>query len=307
MLIAQEELKNSIKNLKNSKGGKAKGRFVSSLCFFVWKMKVNEIYEKFNIERTSDTDFALAEVLGKNRSELMFCEVSEKQLKKFLKINKKLEKGYPLDLILGFSNFYGRKFLVNKHVLKPRLDTEFVCEKSLEFVDEKSKVLDLCCGSGVIGITVAKEKEAYVVFADVSRKALKVCKKNVKAHNACGKVIKSDLFAKINEKFDVIISNPPYIKTKDIESLEKNVKKFDPRLALDGGEDGLDFYRKIISQAPGFLTDEGKLIMEIGFDEGVEVLKLMQKDFFVTLLKDYNNNDRLVIGELKDGKTRKND
>lgn len=270
-------------------------------------MKVEEIFKKFNIEETSDVQFALAEVLGRKRSELIFCDVSKKQLHKFLKINKKLKKGYPLDLIFGYSNFYGRKFFVNKHVLKPRLDTEFVCEKALDEISEKSRVLDLCCGSGIIGITVSKEKDAFVVFSDISKKALKVCKRNLKLNNVKGKVIKSNLFEKINEKFDVIVSNPPYIKSADIKNLDVSVKKFDPKLALDGGEDGLDFYRKIISQAPEFLNDGGKLILEIGFDQGADVLKLMQKDFYANLYSDYNNNNRLVIGEKKDGKTRKND
>ena len=270
-------------------------------------MKVDEVYKKFNIEKTSDVEFALAHVLGRTRSELVLCDITDKQLKEFLKINRKLEKGYPLDLILGFSTFYGRKFVVNKHVLKPRLDTEFVVEKALCEIDEKSKVLDLCCGSGIIGITIAKEKDAYVVFSDISARALRVCKKNVKMHGVRGRVIKSDLFAKINEKFDLIVSNPPYVRTEEIEGLDLSVKKFDPTLALDGGEDGLDFYRKIITQAPNFLNEGGKLIFEIGFNQGVDILKLMQNDFYVSLFKDYNNNDRLIIGELKDGKAREND
>lgn len=270
-------------------------------------MKISEIYEKFNIAKTSDTEFALAYVTGKKRSELLFCNLTEKQLKAFLKINKKLKNDYPLDLILGQSNFYGRDFFVNKHVLKPRLDTEFVVEKALENINEKTKVLDLCCGSGIIGITAAKEKDCFVVFADISKKALKVCKKNIKKHSVAGKVIRSNLFDKISDKFDVIICNPPYIKTGDIASLDVSVKKFDPRIALDGGTDGLDFYRQITEQASNFLNEGGKLIFEIGFDEGADVLKLMQNDFYVSLYKDYNNNDRLIIGEKKYGKAREND
>ena len=270
-------------------------------------MKFKEILEKFKIKSSSDVQFALAHVSGKTRSEILFCDFSAKQVKNFLKVYEKLKKGYPLDLVLGYSNFYGRKFFVSRDVLKPRLDTEFVCEKSLASISEKSKVLDLCCGSGVIGITLAKEKQCFVVFSDISKKALKVCKKNTKLNEVKCRIVKSNLFEEINEKFDVIISNPPYIKTNEINSLDDNVKNFDPKLALDGGEDGLDFYRKIILQAPNFLNENGKLIFEIGSNQKKDVLNLMKENFNAQAFKDYNNNDRIIIGEIKNGKTRKND
>lgn len=260
-------------------------------------MTVKDFLKLNNIKRNSDVDFALCFCINKKRSELDFALINKKQAKQFLGIKKKLDRNIPLDLVLKISNFYGRKFYVNKHVLKPRLDSELVCEQALKLTNEKTKVLDLCCGSGVLGITISKEKYAYVVFGDISRKALKVCKKNVKAHDVKGKIIRGNLFENINEKFDLIICNPPYIKSSEIEKLDYNVKKYDPKIALDGGEDGLDFYKKIIEQAPDFLNENGKIVFEIGFDQGFDVKRLMKKDFTVHLMEDLSGNDRIIIGE----------
>lgn len=260
-------------------------------------MTVKEFLKLNNIKRNSDVDFALCAVIGIKRGELEFAQIDSKQIRRFLKIKRKLEKGFPLDLILKNANFYGRNFFINKHVLKPRIDSEAVCEQAIKLIEKNSKVLDLCCGSGILGITIAKEKNCHVTFSDISKKALKVCKINIKKHEVSANVVKGNLFENITEKFDLIVCNPPYIKTDDIKSLEENVKKFDPRIALDGGVDGLDFYKKIIKEAPAFLNKSGKIVFEIGFDQGSAVLSLMKKSFNAILKKDYFGNDRIIIGE----------
>ena len=157
--------------------------------------------------------------------------------------------------------------------------------------------LDMCCGSGIIGITINKETNIKVTCADISIKALRVAKRNINLHKANINIIKSNLFCKIKNRFDIIVSNPPYIPTQDIEKLDSVVKNHEPHLALDGSSDGLKFYREIIAQAPNFLNNNGWLCFEVGINQAKEVEELLKNNFKnVKIVKDYNNIERVVIG-----------
>lgn len=256
----------------------------------------------------SEEDVLLEELFIEKRNKLLLKNFSNKDLKKVNKILNKRIKGKPLNKIFKSSFFYKDKFFINNHVLAPRPETELVVEKAIEVINNLKtncvKVLDLCCGSGVIGLSVAKhcKKNTTVVFLDISRKALKITNKNAKSLNLTKnlRLVKSNLFEglKQEEKFDIILSNPPYIKTKDINNLSVGVKKYDPLLALDGGEDGLDFYKKICVECKNFLVENGFVIVEIGFNQGKEAENLFKINGFKTkVIKDYSNNDRVVVAK----------
>ena len=181
-------------------------------------------------------------------------------------------------------------------------------EKLKELVDSRAlpkfsepKVLDLMTGSGVIAVTVALETNSTVFASDVSKAALEVAKKNAKANGAKVKFVESDLFKAFKrEKFDIIVSNPPYIASKEILTLDDEVKKYDPLISLDGGEDGLYFYREIANLSPKFLKEGGELILEIGSTQGGSVKKLLQNNFKnIKIKKDYSGNDRIVVATKK--------
>ena len=215
------------------------------------------------------------------------------------KMKERIAAGEPWQYVVGKTEFYGRTYVVNKDVLIPRQETELVCEQLLKRIDKKSKVLDLCCGSGVIGITAALAKGASVDIADVSKKALKVAKLNAKLNKANVQLIESDMFEEITDMYNVIVCNPPYIESDVIDTLDDSVKNYEPKIALDGGDDGLDFYRQIATVAPHCLFKNGLLVLEIGYNQGEAVKALLEEKFEVQVLKDYSDNDRIVIAKLK--------
>lgn len=233
---------------------------------------------------------------------------SGSQLKKIKGVVKKRLKGIPLNKILKKADFYLDEFYINNFVLAPRKETELLVEKSIElanFFSEPVNYLDLCCGSGVVGLSFLKhsKKQANVTLLDTSKKALKVAKKNAKNLNILNvNFVKSNMFdhLKNNKKFDIIASNPPYIATSELNFLQKGVKKYDPAIALDGGEDGLYFYKIIANQSKKFLNKDGVVIVEIGYNQAKEVKNLFIKNDFtsVEVLKDYSENDRIVIAKL---------
>lgn len=231
-------------------------------------------------------------------------------------------KGEPLQYIIGSQEFMGLTFKVTHDVLIPRQDTETMVEDAIEVINKGTlrgeayikqgnvkDVLDLCCGSGAIGISVAKFcPGTKVVCSDVSLDAVKVAESNAKA---CGcKSVKfetGDLFEPFSgkigkKKFDMIISNPPYIQTEVISTLQTEVKDFEPLIALDGGQDGLDFYRRIVEAAPMHLHKRGVLIMEIGYDQGEAVTEMLDKNeqfADIVCLKDLAAKDRIIVARLK--------
>lgn len=262
-------------------------------------------FEEEGIEEFSDIDWIVCEVMNKKRSEL--SQIQEFTQSELLKIQNFISlrlKHIPLAYIFGKTNFYGFELKVTRDVLIPRLDTEVLIEKLIEDIKNLTflpKVLDLCTGSGAIAIVLNKETDADIVASDISEKALKIAKENADNNSAKINFIKSDLFENLtNEKFDIIVSNPPYIESEEIKKLSSEVKDNEPLIALDGGKDGLDFYRRIISDAPKFLNKNGKLYFEIGYNQAESVSKLMSENFKnIEVIKDYENNDRVVVGELK--------
>ena len=280
-------------------------------------MTYSELFEKSVIqlknasieEASSDVTLLFDYILGVDRA-FMFMNgndtVPDDACDKLLNAVSIREKRVPLQHITGFQNFMGLEFKVSKDVLVPRFDTECLVEEAMLVTNDNDKVLDICTGSGCIIISLMNYKngiEGYGV--DISKEALNLANEN--AERLCKpdnkpQFILSDLFEGVNHTdFDVIVSNPPYIKTSDIETLMSEVKDYDPYIALDGGEDGLLFYREIALKAPDYLKKGGYLLVEIGFDEGDAVKELLIQNGFdcVKIIKDLAGCDRVVSGRKK--------
>ena len=207
----------------------------------------------------------------------------------------------PLQHLTGNQEFMGINFKVNENVLIPRQDTEILVEEVIKYInsqERKVKVLDMCTGSGCIAISIDKLCDnAQVVGADISRKALEIAEINNKENSAGVDFIESDLFENIKECFDVIVSNPPYIESEKIEKLMPEVRDFEPRIALDGKQDGLEFYRTICNNLSRYLKEQGAVFFEIGYNQGSSISKILNEQGFekVKVIKDYSQNDRVVF------------
>lgn len=248
-------------------------------------------------------------VLNKPREYLMIYDREVLMLRQevnYFKAIKKLCQGLPLQHITHRQEFMKMTFYVDENVLIPRQDTEVLVEEVIKISKKinAKKILDLCTGSGAIAVSLAKYiKESQITATDISAKALNVAKLNSKNNNVEDRItfIESDLFKNISkEKYDIIVSNPPYIKKEVIKKLEKEVQK-EPQIALDGGYDGLDFYRKIIEEADEYLKFHGYLCFEIGYDQKKEVEELIEaqgKYIDTYCKKDLCDNDRVVITKL---------
>lgn len=236
-------------------------------------------------------------------------QVSKKEEQEYILNINKLIKGKPLQQITQTQEFMKMNFYVNENVLIPRPDTEVLVEEVIKKAKgmKNPDILDLCTGSGAIAISVAKYIESAKIYAtDISTKALEVAYKNAKNNNVLSKIkfVESDLFSKLNKsmKFDIIVTNPPYIKTQVIETLNKDVRS-EPIIALDGGLDGLKFYRRIIKEAYEHMKYNSYLCMEIGYDQKEEVIELIeyQKKFTdIYCIKDLYGNDRVIVARLGD-------
>lgn len=205
----------------------------------------------------------------------------------------------PLQHITGVQEFMGLEFSVNEHVLVPRQDTEVLVESILDVLEPGMEILDMCTGSGCILISLLKMSNGVRgMGADISEGALEIAKKNAEKIGVDATFLQSNLFAEVEGQYDVIVSNPPYIPTALIEELKEEVRFHDPFIALDGKEDGLYFYRKIIEESPRYLKQSGKLYFEIGHDQGAAVKHLMKEAGFahVTVKKDLAGLDRVVYG-----------
>ena len=286
---------------KNNVIDSEKGVIPLSIVFSEMQTKLRQS-EKFD---KSDMEWIVATILGKSRTEIkLLSSVSEKEYREIIRACDRRAKGEPLSSIFGFVEFYGLRFDVNRRVLSPRIDTEVLVEEALKKIKayRLEKVLDLCTGSGVIAITIAKLSSSKVDAVDISKQALSLAEQNAKKNGVKVQFIHSDLFKELkkSKKYDIIISNPPYIKSEDIEKLDSEVKNYDPRLALDGGADGLDFYRKIISQSKSYLAQGGYLFFEVGLNQAEDVEKLMKENGFalVVRVKDYNKIERVVYGRI---------
>lgn len=261
-------------------------------------------------------------------------EINDKELEEFKKLLKKLENGIPIQYIINNQDFMGLNFYVDENVLIPQPDTEILVEEVIKYcnelrnnkiedeitnkeykkdineeaiintndkkVDERTiKILDLCTGSGIIGISIYKYLKNVEIYAsDISKEALNIAEKNRKLNNAKVNFINSDMFENIDVKdFDIIVSNPPYIESKVIGNLSKEVQN-EPKLALDGGEDGLKFYRCILKNAKNYLKTNGAIFLEIGYDQKEKVEEIFNnyeiyKD--IKCIKDFGGNNRVIV------------
>lgn len=246
----------------------------------------------------SDAEWLISVKTGIARSELAASEkiLVPSRVQELDKIAGERLTGRPLWYILGDTEFYGYKIKVDERVLIPRPETELLTEQVLRTAEQGNKVLDLCTGSGCIAIALAKkgaEKELIVTASDISADALALAQENAKRNGADIKFIESDLLDGVRGKFNIIVCNPPYIKSGDIPGLQKEVQ-FEPKGALDGGEDGLDFYRRLAKEAPRHLVKGGTLFMECGIGQAQEIVKLFKKFDYTMVSRDYNDVERFV-------------
>lgn len=276
------------------------------VCKFVCPEKVSVVTEnlkkKFRSSSVDETDaeWIVSIVTGIKRSELGGdSRVKSSHIDKIDELAAERIKGKPLSYVLGNADFYGYEIKVDERVLIPRPETEELVSEVLKVVKNTDKVLDLCTGSGAIALVINKKSGASVTATDISEAALEVAKENFKQFDAAVETRLIDLYGDLSEKFDIIVSNPPYIKTEEIDTLDKEVKDYEPRIALDGGEDGLDFYRRICEGAKQRLNEHGKLFLEAGYGEAEEIKKMLENDFNVEIIKDISGIDRIIKAELK--------
>lgn len=225
--------------------------------------------------------------------------VPEEKADYYMSLVQKRAARIPLQYLTGEAWCYGNRFLVDHHVLIPRQDTEILIEEALKRLHTGMHVLDLCTGSGCILISLLKQKMISGTGTDLSADALKVAQKNAKLHRVDAEWIVSDLFEKVEERFDLIVSNPPYISADIIPRLDPEVRDHEPHMALEGGTDGLDFYRRITEEAGEYLKEQGWLCVEIGYDEGDAVSQMFEENGFmeISVTRDYAGLDRVVSGK----------
>lgn len=231
-------------------------------------------------------------------------EISQEYIEKYQVLIEQRGKHIPLQQLTKEAYFYGMKFFVNENVLIPRQDTEVLVEQVLNLSKGKEnlKLLDMCTGSGCILLALlANLKQAIGTGVDLSEKALEVAQKNGKDLGIEVSWVQSNLFDRVSGSYDIIVSNPPYIETSVIEELMDEVKLHEPRMALDGTEDGLFFYREIITQAGKYLNNQGILAFEIGYNQGEAVSEFMKENRYkgVQVLRDLAGLDRVVIGRIE--------
>ncbi len=262
-----------------------------------------EQLKKTNIDdATLDAWYLLEHVTGISRA-VYFMDMNkplddtqEKKYREYIQIRA---NHIPLQHITGKQEFMGLEFCVNEHVLIPRQDTEVLVESVLDALMPGMDLLDMCTGSGCILVSIMKLQQGVSgTGVDISDEALAVARENAAKHHVTAELLQSDLFENVQGVFDVIVSNPPYIQTSVIEELQEEVKLHDPILALDGKEDGLYFYKKIVADSPQYLKRGGKLYFEIGHDQGEAVSALMKHAGYtdVTVKKDLSGLDRVVFG-----------
>ena len=227
--------------------------------------------------------------------------VSEEIIELYKKAIIAVKEGTPIQYVLGNVNFHGINYYINENVLIPRFETEELVENTINYINElftePVDIIDLGCGSGVIGLTLEQKLSPKSVdLVDISEKALEVAKKNCEKLNSKANIIQSDMFEKINKKYDVIISNPPYIR--EDEQIEKIVKDNEPEIALYGGKDGLDIYRKIIKDINNYTKDKCLICFEIGNEQAQAITNLLNTymtSIRIIVKKDLSNRDRMIF------------
>ena len=237
-------------------------------------------------------------------NENLALELTEEDEQKYFQlINKHIKDDTPLSHLVGFEYFYDRKFKVTSDVLSPRMETEELVYKVIDYIRKNNltniKILDLCTGSGIIGITLKKELEEFdvkILASDISSTALTVAKENASSLEVDISFAESDLFSNIQDKFDIIVSNPPYIAHDDKKTIKENVLNYDPHLALFADEEGMYFYRNIIEKSRPYLNEKGIMFFEIGYDQKEKIITLGENNKFETVVyKDINGRDRIAV------------
>ncbi|MDE6441873.1 MAG: peptide chain release factor N(5)-glutamine methyltransferase [Clostridia bacterium] len=246
----------------------------------------------------SDAEWIYSLALGIKRSELtterMIIPSESKQINEI--IEKRLT-GRPLWYIIGDTEFYGCKIKVDERALIPRPETEMLAELAVKSVEDGNKVLDMCTGSGCIAVSIAKNctgRGVSVTAADLSDAAIMLAKENAQLNGVNVEFVQSDLFQNVRGRFNLIVCNPPYIKTSDIPNLQKEVREYEPRIALDGGDDGLEFYRRIAKNIRRYLARDGMLILECGEGQTEEILKLFERRAYAMVIKDLSGVERFL-------------
>ena len=252
-----------------------------------------------------DSEILMAKIINKDRHYILLNSsdtINKSDLNNFYNLIKQRSLGKPVAYLTKKKSFWNSEFLITKDVLIPRPDTELVVENVLRLTKQKSKIniLDIGVGSGCIIVSILKERENFRgTGIDLSKKCLIISKKNAIAHKVSSrlKLYKSDIDKFNLGKYDLIVSNPPYIKTLKLRYLDRDVAEFEPRLALDGGLDGLSEIRKVIKKTSELIKKNGKFILEIGFDQKSRVINLLKREGFYinSTLKDLANNDRCIV------------
>ncbi len=267
-------------------------------------LKENNIADSYNIAR-----ILMAYTINKNKEYLIINdkEILKDEILKLYDDNiEKVKNGYPVQYITNNQEFMKLNFYVDDNVLIPQPDTEILVEEIIkickkEYKGKRTKLLDLCTGSGAIAISIKKYVENIEAIAtDISGNALDVAKKNAKLNKAEIKFIESNMFEKINDKYDIIVSNPPYIETGTLKTLSEDVQ-CEPILALDGGIDGLNFYREISKSSYKYLKKDGYLALEIGYNQKDSVTHILEAENRyknIVSMKDLSNNDRVIIAQV---------
>jgi len=258
-----------------------------------------------NTSSKLDSEILLSKIIKKNRQYLILNsneELKKENIKSFDYLVKRRKKGEPIAYLINKKEFWKQNFYINQNVLIPRPDTETLVEETLKLfnVNSKLNMLDIGTGSGCILLSILKERRNFFgTGIDISKKAINVARFNAKMHQLSNRVkfYNSDVDKFLIGKYDLVVSNPPYIKRQDLKYLEVDVKGFEPKLALDGGKDGLLKITKVISKTSTLLKRNGRFILEIGFGQKNRILSILkQNNFFINkVVKDYGKNDRCVI------------
>lgn len=265
---------------------------------------VRTLVEAEVLDASLDARLLLEYVCGTNRNTLLVHndrEVTEDEQNRYEEIVRLRARRIPLQQLTGMQEFMGLQFAVNEHVLVPRQDTEILVEEVLRNLHDGMRILDMCTGSGCIILSLLHySNDCEGVGVDISGEALAVAAENARrlCEGAALTLTESDLFEHVEGRFDVIVSNPPYIRHEEIAGLMPEVREHEPLQALDGGEDGLSFYRRIIEESRAYLVSGGLLYFEIGFEQAAAVMDLMEQAGFadIQVVKDYAGLDRVVYG-----------
>ena len=264
-----------------------------------------ELYNSSIITAKLDTEILLSKVMRKNREYLILnCneKLRKRSLRLFASLINRRKKSEPIAYIINKKEFWKKEFYIDQNVLIPRPETELLVEESLKLFSKNLKIniLDIGTGSGCLLLSILQERKLFLgTGIDISKKAINVARFNTKVHQLSNRVklYHSDVDKFLIGKYDLIVSNPPYIKKDNLKYLEKDVKNFEPKLALDGGRDGFTKIIKVVSKASKLIKSNGKLILEIGFDQKNKTINILKNNnFYINeVIRDYAKNDRCII------------